>query len=854
MADDSMEISSDHGHNIGEDIDIDIDLTAGQVDEDYILEDASFANDYIPQPSPAPGHDDLMIDDDNTSFKMEDADFLDVDGEQHIDQQSIFPPDTPFGQHDTSTAFQEVDHQTHQIDYAYEQQVEVADHDVETNDLLGEPEKPLADVEGHDLLSPEKQPVVRDEQEPADVKPVVHETAKSYDGGSQASSPRNTTQTETLNEQPKSPPILEPLATHVAPSEHSTSGPISPALPANAKADEPFVETSTDSFTSAEVKVLYRGTEYSLFSTSESDHPDTYFLSDLSVIDKPLSNLFEAIRVIIRDELTEEDELCLTVEELGLETEEVSSLLHIKNPANRSQQTSSMASDVTMAQILILREKLLKNEGIELTPLYIILGIRPNFSSRLSALTAGAAEGKGLSSFTTLPEGSESQTDLDELDNTDGGEHEVLSELQNEEILETDTAEEGQIEASKASMDIHTNPKNESTADSANEAQTQIVNGEGAHTSQLVSNSKITAGIAASGDLDEDGDLLDYSEDEAEQTSKNKIVTSRTAVGTADNGILTHPVSPCHLPYTCFCSKCNDLLLEHYEAQNEELRHRSLSHVEEETAEEEQSIDEQAEQAAANDEHDSETKLGEENSNENEDEYDEEDYQQVGDTTEGLEDFSAINYGEHGEDGEDAENTLETFGEETLLGEDFEDNGEFTLDAFGSGTGNDYEAEVYDVEGQSLEDHEPQEHHTLSTHEDLSPDSRNLQSEYENGNKQNTDDSTAASTATMGADDILYGDGLDDEELDELDADDKPAILSNGTTPKAVVEEEDEIGYEDDEDEAVEALPFSKDASLPVKGTPVTNGKRSFAEIEFDDDLTASQGMFGPPFTKRRCL
>lgn len=847
MADDSMEISSDHGHNTGEDIDIDIDFTAGQVDEDYVLEDASFANDYIPQPSPAPGHDDLMLDEDSASFKMEDADFLDVDEEQHLDQQSMFPPSSPFNQHDTSPAFQEADHQTHQIDYAYEQQVEVPDHDIETHDLLGEPEEPLVDgTEGHDLLGTEDHLAVEDEQEPADISTPVHDTVKSYDGGSNASSPRNPTHTETVDEQSKSPPSSAPPAIPVEPSEHSASDPASPATPTTAvKASEPFVETSNDLHTSTEVKVLYRNTEYLLFSTSESDHPDTYFLSDPSIIDKPLSYLFEAIRVIIRDELAEEDELCLTVEELGLETEEVSLSLPLRNPsANLFHQTSSMASDVTLAQILVLREKLLKNDGVELVPLYIILGTRLNFLSRMSILTTGAAEGKGLSSFLTLPEGSDSLVDLDEFDNLDEGEHELQSEFQNEEVPGTDTAEEVQNEETKASVNVQTDPENESIADTTDEAPTEPTNREGSYTDQAVDDSKATNELAAKGDLDGEGDLIDYSDDEAEQTITRKTLTSRTVGDAVANG-MTDLFSPCYLN-KCFCSKCNDLFVEHNAAQTEELPRRSLSH-----AEEEQYTEEQAEQIAANDEQDSETKFGEENSHEDDDEYDEEDYQQVGDTTEGLEDFSAINYGE---DDDDAENSLENLGEETLLGEDFEDNGEFTIDAFGQENGPEFEAGVYDVEGQSLEENEPQEHSTASVHDDPSPDSRNLQSEFENDNRLNTDASTAASTATMGAEDILYEDGLDEEEFNELDSNDKPANPSNSITPKAIVEEDDEIGYEDDEDEGVEALPITENANLPAKGTPAANGKRSFAETESDDGLTASQGMFGPPSSKRRRL
>ncbi len=93
MADDSMEISSEHGHNAGDDIDIDIDLTVGQADEDYILQDAlssaEYGNDFQLQPSPVMNHDDLMVDDDNASYQMDDADLLPDEGEHIIETEPM---------------------------------------------------------------------------------------------------------------------------------------------------------------------------------------------------------------------------------------------------------------------------------------------------------------------------------------------------------------------------------------------------------------------------------------------------------------------------------------------------------------------------------------------------------------------------------------------------------------------------------------------------------------------------------------------------------------------------------------------------------------------------------------------
>jgi hypothetical protein len=73
-----------------------------------------------------------------------------------------------------------------------------------------------------------------------------------------------------------------------------------------------------------EVTMVWKEQEYAVFSMSELDDPDTYFLSDTSTLDQPLGAFFEAIREVICDELKEDEELCMVVDNLGLEIEEVS--------------------------------------------------------------------------------------------------------------------------------------------------------------------------------------------------------------------------------------------------------------------------------------------------------------------------------------------------------------------------------------------------------------------------------------------------------------------------------------------------------------------------------------------------
>ncbi|PQE12925.1 hypothetical protein CJF30_00002830 [Rutstroemia sp. NJR-2017a BBW] len=88
MADDSMELASEHGHDIiEEDIDIDIDINSGHVDEDDILDDIDEANVDI---STNAQNDDLMVDDDDDpSFHMEDADLLQEEVIDHNMEQDL---------------------------------------------------------------------------------------------------------------------------------------------------------------------------------------------------------------------------------------------------------------------------------------------------------------------------------------------------------------------------------------------------------------------------------------------------------------------------------------------------------------------------------------------------------------------------------------------------------------------------------------------------------------------------------------------------------------------------------------------------------------------------------------------
>ena len=77
------------------------------------------------------------------------------------------------------------------------------------------------------------------------------------------------------------------------------------------------------------IVVQWAGGEYPLVASSEFDDPDSYFLKDSSSISEPLHVFFFCVRDALGDEVASQDELILTIEDLGLETFEVS---HIEDP------------------------------------------------------------------------------------------------------------------------------------------------------------------------------------------------------------------------------------------------------------------------------------------------------------------------------------------------------------------------------------------------------------------------------------------------------------------------------------------------------------------------------------------
>jgi hypothetical protein len=320
MADDSMEISSELGQNGEDDIDIDIDLPAGPVDEDYILEDARSEADVD---NNTHGRvDDVMVDDDNNSYTMDDAELDDTHIQDvHIqdaqDELAGVPEDTAF----TSTALRDMDTVEHEI---------MTSHEVDVPSNMGGEENSHPEV-----ASPKE--AISHTLEPSNVVDVNQAVEVSTNDDRTVSPPKSSDAVEagaTSNNL---------SAAHELPLDDDQDGQASTEDQVSIEghkdgpnAVEEHLETdiatrSTDdssnygesSIIERQITVLYQNTEYDLFSSSESDDPDSFFLTERSIIHEPITTFLASLKEVIQEDASADDELCLAMDDLALELSEV---------------------------------------------------------------------------------------------------------------------------------------------------------------------------------------------------------------------------------------------------------------------------------------------------------------------------------------------------------------------------------------------------------------------------------------------------------------------------------------------------------------------------------------------------
>lgn len=288
MADDNMEISYD-GHG-DDDIDINIDIEPDNQDEDFIIEDAR---------SEASNNDDVMIDEDTASYEMEDADFEPEHDLQDIDTETIEIAEVEMlRSNDTDAHIFPLEATTNHV----------LQDESWTFDKSNDTESSIKAVEIEQVHHEEPSNIATEvvAQLPSSPRAAVNSPKPSP-----SPSDINQQQEETINKENPSDISAETEQGEAAPSA----------------TDAPEQETQTEQYLISEdrnVIVVYHESEYNLVSSSEFDDPDLYFLKDPSVMKEPLSTLFAALRDVLSEEISPGDELCLTIDDLGLETSEVS--------------------------------------------------------------------------------------------------------------------------------------------------------------------------------------------------------------------------------------------------------------------------------------------------------------------------------------------------------------------------------------------------------------------------------------------------------------------------------------------------------------------------------------------------
>ncbi|CAL3964769.1 unnamed protein product [Diplocarpon coronariae] len=867
MADDTMEISSEHGQDMEqEDIDIDLDLTAGNVDEDYILEDATshinFGNEFHPQPSPI-ANDESMVDDDNVSYQMEDAELLNEGGEQTTEQESntfttLDEEPSPLGTNDPETG--------QYVSEGVGSHISIPCDDAVATDLE-KSEFNLVHEGSEDILEHD------DAQYPDEARRHSPETIKNDLAvqGSQTSTPSRHSSIPTAPAEPRSSPnsVTEILPGYPVTSPEQTQPDLSSGSPHSEDGFADISQLKNQLSNFGDVRVVYRSIEYDLFSSSELDDPDSYFLSDISMAEKPLSEFFRAMRDIINGDLADEDELWILVESLGLEAGETSSFLH----------------EVNLKEILSLHAELLHNDGIESSGqiCYIQLKTRMDFSRRFSNLTAGAAEGKGITAFgswngqslclndTEHADESKYENDSNVGSNAFGDINENHGSQQEPGAPESKISGPGS-HATSQEYELYQpeNPQSdvehiqEVDGPNSNRSSTHpIATTPGATTSQ-----SLKVGVVLRSDVDEDGDLIDYSENEDDSVSRKAPNTADTR--TPANGIYADFIEPCLSPEFCFCPKCADLMILGDEGEDQDYRRRSLSRV---TTEDNLSRVSSGQYLLIN-------TIGQENQNENT----KEQWTGEGDQREspkatgsGHDDLDQTDTGEYLENGDYSEEN----GYNRTNGEGYEYDGENSeqnqMTVAQGGTHDHEDQQEYEIVCESgsgdkesspdnlvqdcTAEQGPNDESAIANYDNVELEFEGAEAGFEDTHLENLETNeiqdsqerfnanslatieTMESSVTMSADadEIQYEDEHLEGDISKQDESKETASPKESLAPRVAVEYTDEIGYDDDDEEDTKNLSHSAahvDAQFQVKGFANTKGKRSILDVDSSDSQT----------------
>jgi hypothetical protein len=262
--------------------------------------------------------------------------------------------------------------------------------------------------------------------------------------------------------------------------------------------------------------------------------------------------------------------------------------------------------DMSFEDILDLYGKLLRNDGVEMPgSLYITLGTKPHFAKRLANLVAGAADGKGLSELVSWEEGSLEFGTEDQSIDPESNEQQfadygnnlgVVDELTHQEndgsgpdiAAEEDAPEDLGQETVRAtdgikSAEEYDQADNDENTNGQTAPQLSIPPDEQADLGvrgQSANSARAELTDYPKDDVDEDGDLIDYSDDELLPNEEPLALADTLLQANEDstqNGNSPDLLTSCLKPVLCSYPICNEFLLIQYEAVNENLQQCSLS-------------------------------------------------------------------------------------------------------------------------------------------------------------------------------------------------------------------------------------------------------------------------------------
>lgn len=322
MADDNMEISSELGQNNGgDDIDIDIDFVPEEPDhvyEDHILEDIKSDIDFEET------NDDLMVDDDNASVPMDDVDLASEGDIQNDLSNQEAPAEmtdaVPVGSEVRDMLGVDVTEDHLKIEATGMTWDVTKGPDALVEKIIEQVPKEPAVAEKVATKASEVPEVSKAAEIPEESE--VPETTEAKEVAQEQSFIEATSETgeSTTNDKETASDVVD-AQSHEIPEEHEEH---EAEHREQAVVDGVVSKSDVLSFTPTNVTVLYQDTDYSLISTSEADDPDSFFLKDDALTRAPLQSFLDGLREVIFDELSPDDELCLAIDDLGIEICEVS--------------------------------------------------------------------------------------------------------------------------------------------------------------------------------------------------------------------------------------------------------------------------------------------------------------------------------------------------------------------------------------------------------------------------------------------------------------------------------------------------------------------------------------------------